>query len=36
MPPEYTSEELIANEKIEAIPAPRGNGSEVMAPAATR
>jgi NADH-quinone oxidoreductase subunit F len=36
MPPEYTSEELIANEKIEAVPAPRGNGSEVMAPAAVR
>ncbi len=36
MPPEYTSEELIANEKIEAIPAPRGNGHEFMAPAATR
>ncbi len=36
MPPEYTSEELIANEKIESIPAPRGNGHEVMAPAATR
>jgi NADH-quinone oxidoreductase subunit F len=36
MPPEYTAEELIENEKIEAIPAPRGNGSEIMAPAATR
>ena len=36
MPPEYTSEELIANDKIPSIPAPRGNGEEVMAPAATR
>jgi len=36
MPPEYTPEELIKNDKIEAVPAPRGNGSEVMAPAATR
>ena len=36
MPPEYNREELIANDKVEAIPAPRGNGSEIMAPAATR
>jgi len=36
MPPEYNSEELIAHERIEAIPAPRGNGSEIMAPAATK
>jgi NADH-quinone oxidoreductase subunit F len=36
MPPEYNAEELVANEKIEAVPAPRGNGSEFMAPAATR
>ena len=35
MPPEYTSEELIKNDKIESVPAPRGNGSEIMAPAAT-
>jgi NADH-quinone oxidoreductase subunit F len=36
MPPEYNTEELIQNESITAIPAPRGNGSEIMAPAATR
>lgn len=36
MPPEYTAEELIANDKIEPVPAPRGNGHEIMAPAATR
>lgn len=36
MPPEYTPEELIANDRIEPVPAPRGNGAEVMAPAATR
>jgi len=36
MPPEYTAEELIENEKIEPVAAPRGNGSEIMAPAATR
>lgn len=36
MPPEYISEELIENESIPVIPAPRGNGHEVMAPAATR
>ena len=36
MPPEYTSEELIANDKIEPVAAPRGNGQEIMAPAATR
>lgn len=36
MPPEYTREELIANEKVEPIPAPRGNSHEIMAPAATR
>ncbi len=36
MPPEYTAEELIANENIPAIPAPRGNGEEIMAAAATR
>jgi NADH-quinone oxidoreductase subunit F len=36
MPPEYISEELIANETIPAVPAPRGNGSEVMASAATK
>jgi NADH-quinone oxidoreductase subunit F len=36
MPPEYTPEELIENTVVPVIPAPRGNGSEVMAPAATR
>ncbi len=36
MPPEYTAEELIENETIVPVPAPRGNGSEIMAPAATR
>lgn len=36
MPPEYVSEELIANETIPAVPAPRGNGREVMGPAATK
>ena len=36
MPPEYTSEELIKNDLIPAIEAPRGNGHEIMAPAATR
>jgi len=36
MPPEYNSEELVKNESIPVVPAPRGNGSEIMAPAATR
>jgi NADH-quinone oxidoreductase subunit F len=36
MPPEYNSEELTENAKIEPVPAPRGNSKEVMAPAATR
>jgi hypothetical protein len=36
MPPEYNTEELIENESIPSIPAPRGNGHEIMAPAATR
>jgi NADH-quinone oxidoreductase subunit F len=36
MPPEYISEELVANDTIPAIHAPRGNGSEIMAPAATK
>jgi NADH-quinone oxidoreductase subunit F len=36
MPPEYTSDELIKNDLIPAIEAPRGNGHEIMAPAATR
>ncbi len=36
MPPEYISEELVSNETIPAVPAPRGNGSEIMAPAATK
>src|SRR5436190_14579375 len=36
MPPEYTPEELEKDQVIQTIPAPRGNGNEVMAPAATR
>ena len=36
MPPEYTRDELIAHDVIPAVAAPRGNGHEVMAPAATR
>ncbi|HEY2343588.1 MAG TPA: NADH-quinone oxidoreductase subunit NuoF [Chthoniobacteraceae bacterium] len=36
MPPEYNPEELIKNEAIVPVPAPRGNGAEIMAPAATR
>jgi hypothetical protein len=36
MPPEYNTTELQQNETIEAVPAPRGNSQEVMAPAATR
>ena len=36
MPPEYTTEELIKNDSIPEIEAPRGNGHEIMAPAATR
>ena len=36
MPPEYTRDELIANDVIPAVRAPRGNGHEIMAPAATR
>ena len=36
MPPEYNTDELIENESIPAIAAPRGNGREIMAPAATR
>ncbi|MHA3771154.1 NADH-quinone oxidoreductase subunit NuoF [Verrucomicrobiota bacterium sgz303538] len=36
MPPEYTSEELVQKDAIPAVPAPRGNGKEIMAPAATR
>jgi NADH-quinone oxidoreductase subunit F len=36
MPPEYTPDELVNKEAIPAIPAPRGNGHEIMAPAATR
>ncbi len=36
MPPEYNSNELEQNDKIEAVPAPRGNSHEIMAPAATR
>ena len=36
MPPEYTPDELVKDEAIQTISAPRGNGQEVMAPAATR
>jgi NADH-quinone oxidoreductase subunit F len=36
MPPEYTPEELVKEEAISAIPAPRDTGREVMAPAATK
>ncbi len=36
MPPEYNPSELIKEEQIFPVPAPRGNGSELMAPAATR
>jgi len=36
MPPEYNSDELVRNDSIPSLPAPRGNGHEVMAPAATR
>ena len=36
MPPEYNPAELIRNPEIIPIPAPRGNGQEVMAPAATK
>ncbi len=36
MPPEYNSDELIADAPIETIRGPRGNGSEIMAPAATK
>jgi NADH-quinone oxidoreductase subunit F len=36
MPPEYTAVELVAHQTIEPVPAPRGNGAEIMAPAATR
>jgi len=36
MPPEYTPDELVKEAAIPAIPAPRGNGQEIMAPAATR
>ena len=36
MPPEYNVEELTHNEPIHAVSAPRGNGHEIMAPAATR
>jgi NADH-quinone oxidoreductase subunit F len=36
MPPEYTVEELLQKDSIPAVPAPRGNGHEIMAPAATR
>jgi NADH-quinone oxidoreductase subunit F len=36
MPPEYNTTELVEKEKVESVPAPRGNSKEVMAPAATR
>lgn len=36
MPPEYNRDELINKDAIPAVPAPRGNGKEIMAPAATR
>ncbi len=36
MPPEYTRDELVAHDVIPAVRAPRGNGHEIMAPAATR
>ena len=36
MPPEYTPDELVKNDAIPAIPAPRGNGREIMGPAAIR
>jgi NADH-quinone oxidoreductase subunit F len=36
MPPEYTPDELVASDRIDPVSAPRGNGSEIMAPAATR
>jgi hypothetical protein len=36
MPPEYTPDELVKNDVVPAIPAPRGNGRETMAPAATK
>src|SRR5438093_10907556 len=31
MRPQYNTEELISNEVIRPVPAPRGNGSEIMA-----
>jgi NADH-quinone oxidoreductase subunit F len=36
MPPEYNVDQLVANSSIAAVPAPRGNGHEIMAPAATK
>ena len=36
MPPEYTPEELIKNEIVPTMPAPRDTGRETMAPAATK
>jgi NADH-quinone oxidoreductase subunit F len=36
MPPEYNVDELIHNESVPTVSAPRGNGREIMAPAATR
>ena len=36
MPPEYNVEELVHHQTIPAVPAPRGNGHEIMAPAATK
>ncbi len=36
MPPEYNVDELVHNESVPTVSAPRGNGREIMAPAATR
>lgn len=36
MPPEYTPEELVKDDAIPTVPAPRGNGREIMGAAATR
>ena len=36
MPPEYTPDELVKEDAIPAISAPRGNGREIMGSAATR
>ena len=36
MPPEYNTTELVENEKIEPVSAPRGNSQEIMAEVATK